>query len=97
MDYHPSSSLAPGVTFRVVPHSHRGKPALVVLGTASDGMLYFEYQRQKVGDAAAARVTRQPAGAPSPTRLLLRHAPLAPELLRHTAYRRERLSGFGVG
>ena len=55
MDYHPTSSLSPGVTFRVVPHAHRGKPALVVLGTASDGMLYFEYQRQKVSAAEPER------------------------------------------
>ena len=46
MYYHASRVLAPGVTIRVVPHKHRGKPALVTVEAASDGALYFTYQRQ---------------------------------------------------
>ena len=56
MYFHPTSSLTPGVTLKVVPVKHRGKPALVPLEISSEGLLFFTYQRQKyeVLPAAAA-------------------------------------------
>lgn len=45
--YHPTSSLLPTSILRVVPHKHRGKPALVPLVTSSTGALHFTFQRQK--------------------------------------------------
>jgi hypothetical protein len=55
-----SAALQRGTPLLVEPHPHQGRPAVVRIDTASDGALFFRFQRQRYDVDAARRVVRLP-------------------------------------